>query len=191
MITNKDRSGWFGASDTSMVVGNWETVSFKKWWLVKLGIAESTLQTKAMKVGNAYEHRILETIPGVEMDKQILIPELHLRVNLDGNTPQKIHEVKTYKHEEFKVTAGYRRQSQVEMFAFEYEFGFIPKLEIVAYKLTPEDYLNYFNPIDLNRLSHIPIPYDESFIQDRYLPRLKYLGKCLEEGRMPKYEQIQ
>lgn len=190
MIANKDRSGWFGASDTSMVVGNWETASFKKWWLVKLGLAESTLQTKAMKVGNAYEHRILETIPGVEMDNQILIPELHLRVNLDGNTQKKIYEVKTSKHEVFKVTAGYRRQSQVEMFAFEYANGFVPELEILAYRLTPADYLNYFNPIDPNRLSHIPIPYDVSFIQ-MYLPRLKYLGKCLEEGRMPKHEKIQ
>lgn len=191
MITNKDRSGWFGASDTSMIVGNWETASFKKWWLVKLGLAESTLQTKAMKVGNAYEHKILETIPGVEMDKQILIPELHLRVNLDGNTEKTIHEVKTYKRDKFKVSAAYRNQAQVEMYAFLLESGFVPELEIVAYKLTPEDYINYFNPIDPNRLSHIPISYDESFIPDRYLPRLKYLGKCLEEGRMPKYEQIQ
>jgi hypothetical protein len=191
MITNKDRSGWFGASDTSMVVGNWETASFKQWWLVKLGLAESTLQTKAMKVGNAFEHKILETIPGVEMDKQILIPELHLRVNLDGNTEKTIHEVKTYKRDKFKVSAAYRNQAQVEMYAFLLESGFVPDLEIVAYQLTPEDYLNYFNPIDPNRLSHIPIPYDVSFIKDRYLPRLRYLGKCLEEGRMPKHEQIQ
>ena len=25
MITNQDRSGWFGASDTHFITGNWET----------------------------------------------------------------------------------------------------------------------------------------------------------------------
>ena len=37
MIHNHDRSGWFGASDTSTIMGNWATETFRKWWLEKLG----------------------------------------------------------------------------------------------------------------------------------------------------------
>lgn len=178
MIADKDRSWWFGASDTSMIMGNWETATFKKWWLEKLALRTSGLSTKAMKVGNAFEHKILETIPGVTMDRQILIPELHLRVNYDGDDGSAIYEVKTHKSEKFRFTKGYRQQVQVEMFAY------VKRLYILAYRLTEEDYVNYFRPIDSDRLQKIPVEYDEAFIE-QYLPRNKYLGWCMEEGRMP------
>ena len=74
MITNKDRSGWFGASDTSFVIGNYNTKTFKNWWLEKLGIRQNTFVNKAMKVGTYYEHKILDTIPNIKKDRQILIP---------------------------------------------------------------------------------------------------------------------
>lgn len=178
MIADKDRAWWFGASDTAMIMGNWETVTFKKWWLEKLALRISTLSTKPMKVGNAFEHKILETIPGVTMDRQILIPELHLRVNYDGDDSKTIFEVKTHKSEIFRLTKGYRQQAQVEMFAY------VKQLKILAYRLTEEDYVNYFRPIDPARLQKIPVEYDPEFIE-AYLPRLKYLGRCMEEGRMP------
>ena len=38
MIADQDRSGWFGASDTSYVMGNWHTKTFKDWWLKKMGL---------------------------------------------------------------------------------------------------------------------------------------------------------
>ena len=38
MIASKDRSGYFGASDVDKIVGNYNTKSFKKWWLEKIGI---------------------------------------------------------------------------------------------------------------------------------------------------------
>lgn len=191
MIADKDRSGWFGASDTNMIVGNWETASFKKWWLVKLGLTESTLQTKAMKVGNAFEHKILDAVvPHAEKDKQILIPNLHLRVNLDGNTDSSIHEVKSFKKERFTVSAAYKRQAQVEMFAFLQKYKRVPDFEIIAYQLTDEDYANYFNPIDPERVFHYPLGYDEQFIITLYLPRLLYLGQCLTAGTMPKAQDI-
>lgn len=97
MIADHDRSGWFGASDTAMIMGNWKTKTFRKWWQQKLGIDQSHFTNTSMLAGTHYEHAILQVIGAAEMDRQILIPELRLRVNLDGNTGCRIHEVKTYK----------------------------------------------------------------------------------------------
>ena len=185
MITDKDRSGWFGASDTSYIVGNWNTASFKKWWLAKLGLHASDISTKAMKVGNAYEHRVLDALDIKGRDKQILVPELKLRVNLDGNSDDTIYEIKTHKNE-FKVSKQYWRQAQVEMFAWKCEYGVVPEIFIVAYRTTEEDYINYFGEIEEDRLSFHKIEYDADFIENEYLPKLKYLRDCMEKGVMPK-----
>jgi hypothetical protein len=45
MIKNQDRSKWFGASDTSMIMGNWQTKTFNDWWMVKLGITTNNVKT--------------------------------------------------------------------------------------------------------------------------------------------------
>ena len=181
MIQSQDRSYYIGASDTSIVVGNWRTKTFEKWWLEKLGLNKSNLSTEAMKAGNNYEHKILESlkIEGSEMDKQIIMDRL--RVNLDGNTNTCIYEVKTHKKEkEFKVSKQYWRQAQVEMYASK-----IHNLYIVAYALQESDYSNYFNKIDNSRIEKIKIDYDEQFIQEEYLPKLKILSECLEKGVFP------
>lgn len=179
MITNKDRSGWFGASDVSYIMGNRETATFKKWWLEKLGLRQSNLNTKSMRVGTNYEHRILDTIPNVKKDRQILIPELRLRVNLDGETDI-IHEVKTHLIDKpYKPTKAHKQQVIVQMYAAEKE------AEIVSYGLTEDDYMNYFNPIDIDRIQHHKVDYDEDFIKE-FLENLKYLRRCLEKGEMPK-----
>ena len=179
MITNKDRSGWFGASDASYIMGNRETATFKKWWLEKLGLRQSNLNTKSMRVGTNYEHRILDTIPNVKKDRQILIPELRLRVNLDGETDI-IHEVKTHLIDNpYKVPKAHKQQVIVQMYAAEKE------AEIVSYGLTEDDYRNYFNPIDIDRIQHHKIDYDEDFIKE-FLENLAYLRRCLEKGEMPK-----
>ena len=185
MIENRDRSGWFGASDTSYVVGNRETASFKKWWLTKIGLSRSDISTKAMKVGNAYEHKVLDFLGVKGRDKQILVPELKLRVNLDGDDKGKIIEVKTHQNE-FKVSKQYWRQAQAEMFAWKCEYGEVPQLFIVAYKTTEDEYRNYFKDIDEDRLSFHKVEYDENFIKNEYLPKLKYLKDCMEKGIMPK-----
>ena len=50
MIKNQDRSGWFGASDTSMVITkNRDTKTFKQWWSVKMGEMESQFQGSKSK----------------------------------------------------------------------------------------------------------------------------------------------
>lgn len=185
MIQNQDRSRYIGASDTSMVIGNWNTKTFENWWLEKLGLRKNSLKTEAMQAGNNYEHKILEAleIDNLKMDKQIIIDRL--RVNLDGNTNICIYEVKTYNADKkFKVSKQYWRQAQVEMHA-----SGIHKLYIVAYALQENDYKNFFNKIDKDRIQLIEIEYDENFIIKEYLPRLNILTKCLKEGCFPWLEQ--
>lgn len=187
MISNKDRSNYFGASDTKYIVGNWKTKTFEKWWLTKLGIHQNNFSNDSTLAGTYYEHKILDAlnISDLEKDKQIIIGRL--RVNLDGNTSTKIYEVKTYKYSngfEIKKHKDYINQVQVQMYA-----SGIHCAEVDAYGLIKEDYTNYFNDIDLDRLSKHEIEYDESFINDIYLPRLNYLSYCIENGLMPKEEE--
>lgn len=185
MIETKDRSGWFGASDTAIIMGNWKTNSFQKWWIQKLGLNTSYFSTRAMNAGTYYEHAILESIGAPRKDHQIIISELMLRVNFDGDAIGRIYEVKTHKAEKpFRVTKGYWQQMQVEMFAKLQEEKIIPQSRIVSYALLEADYRNFFNPIDPARLKEHPIEYDPDFIEE-YLPRLKYLRDCLKEGVFP------
>ena len=182
MIASHDRSGYFGASDVSFVVGNWSTVTFEKWWMQKLGINRDHFDNKYTSAGTHYEHRILESlgIP-MELDKQIILEELKLRVNLDGNDSDTIYECKTYIFEKgFKVSKKYKEQVQVQMFA-----SGLRKAKIIAYGLMEEDYDNYFNPIDTLRRREFVIEYDERWISEVFLPRLKILVNCLIEGRFP------
>lgn len=181
LIQNQDRSGYIGASDTSMVVGNWNTKTFENWWLIKLGLTKNNFSTEATKAGNNYEHKILQAlnIPNLEMDKQIIIDRL--RVNLDGNTADCIYEVKTHNiDKEFKVSKQYWRQAQVEMYAFNTR-----NLYIVSYALEEKDYKNYFNEIDIDRVKFHKVDYDEDFINNEYLPKLQILSECLKKGAFP------
>lgn len=181
MISSQDRSFYFGASDTNYIVGNWGTKSFEKWWLVKLGFRTNKFSNEAMKAGNNYEHKILDSlgIDNLKKDKQIIIERL--RVNLDGNTDKCIYEVKTYKFEKgFTVTRQYWRQAQVEMYASK-----IYDLNIVAYGLVEKDYKNFFNEIDKERIQKIKIEYDKEFIKEEYLPKLDYLTSCIKKGKFP------
>lgn len=185
MIQSQDRSGYIGCSDTSMVVGNWNTKTFEKWWLEKIGLNKNSFSNEATKAGNNYEHKILDSleIEGLEKDKQIIIDRL--RANLDGNTDTCIYEVKTHNIEkEFKVSKQYWRQAQVEMYAFNTR-----NLYIVAYALQESDYNNYFNEIDLDRVKFYKVEYDEDFINNEYLPKLKILTECLKNGTFPRKEE--
>lgn len=186
MISNKDRSNYFGASDTKFITGNWNTKTFQNWWLVKLGLIQNNFENEYTKAGTNFEHKILDSlnIPNIEKDKQIIIDKL--RINLDGNTSKKIYEVKTYNYEKkFKVSKAYKEQVLVQM----YGTG-IKEAEIVAYGLLESDYKNYFREIDEQRISFHTIEYDEKFINEIYVPRLIYLTECLKEKKMPKEEDL-
>jgi hypothetical protein len=182
MIADKDRSGYFGASDTEKIIGNWKTATFEKWWLQKLGINRDSFSNKYMLAGSHYEHRILESLDiPMELDKQIIIEDLRLRVNLDGNTNDTIYECKTYRHEKgFVAPRKYIQQVNVQMFA-----SGLRRAKIVAYGLMESDYDSFFHSIDADRRSEFDIPYDERWINEVYLPKLKYLAECLKEGRFP------
>lgn len=182
MIASKDRSGWFGASDTDKIVGNTKTKTFQKWWMEKLGFQSNHFSNRSLLAGTYFEHPILDALGfPIEKDKQILIEPVLLRVNLDGNTDDTIYEVKTYKLENgFHVPLKYKRQVWVQMYATGMRKAFI-----VSYGLTQDDYKNFFRPIDRSRLELHPIEYNEQFINETYLPRLKYFAECLREGVFP------
>lgn len=188
MIADKDRSFYFGASDTDMIVGSWTSESFARWWLGKLSLRRHHFENHYTFAGTHYEHPILESlaVPDMELDRQIIIEDLRLRVNLDGNDREAIYEVKTY-----ELTSGYSlpmkhiRQVQVQMYATG-----LRRAYIVSYGLTERDYRNYFLPIDRERLQLHPIPYQEGWIHNTYLPRLTYLARCLTEGRYPNVKEM-
>ena len=182
MIASQDRSGYFGASDVSYIIGNWKTATFEKWWMQKLGINRDHFNNRYTLAGTHYEHRILESlgIP-MELDKQIILEGLLLRVNLDGNDADTIYECKTYKFEKgFSMPKKYIQQVQVQMFA-----SGLRRAKIIVYGLTEDDYDNYFNPIGPNRRNEFIIEYDEKWINEVFLPKLTCLAQCLKEGRFP------
>ena len=186
MIADQDRSGWFGASDTGFIMGNWTNKTFERWWMQKLGVNHDHFQTDATAAGTYWEHTILDHIGVAEKDKQILIPELLLRINLDGNTGSHIVEVKTHKVEKvYTVSAAHRRQVNVQMFGMRHTGCMDATAEVAAYGLTEYDYINFFGEIDPHRLTRHPVEYDEGFIR-KYLPRLEYLRDCLQKGAWPR-----
>jgi len=196
MIKNTDRSGWFGASDTSKVIAkNRKTKTWLQWWAVKMGEQESefggSIYTEA---GDKYEHPILLTInEKMNLDRQIKIEDLLLRVNYDGDFDGIIYEVKTHKADkEFEVSKVYWRQAQVEMWTYKKmaeELGLPPfkKLYIVSYALNPEEY--YKEPdeieIDPQRIKLHEVEYDKHFTKEEWLPNLKQLRRYLKRGKVP------
>ncbi|MBQ3146823.1 MAG: hypothetical protein IJB91_03750 [Oscillospiraceae bacterium] len=184
MIADHDRSGYFGASDTDKVIGNWKTKTWEKWWLQKIGINQDHFDNRYTLAGTNWEHRILDSLglPDLEKDRQILLEDLRLRVNLDGNTPYRIKEVKTYQWAKGwqKTPPKYINQVQVQMFA-----SGIYEADIVAYGLEEADYDNFLRDIDHRRLQQIPVVYDRKWIETVYLPKLRILADCLKRGVFP------
>ena len=134
MITSHDRSGYIGASDVQFVIGNWKTKTWEKWWMQKLGINQDHFDNMYTKAGTNWEHRILDSLnlPNLEKDRQFIIEDLRLRVNLDGDGPGHIWEVKTHKADKpFNVTKAYHQQVQVQMFAKLTQEGRLPVAEMV------------------------------------------------------------
>lgn len=185
MIQDQSRDGWFGASDSSYIMGRWTTKTFAKWWSQKLGVNDSHFTNAAMNAGTYYEGAVLDHIGAPRRDHQILLPELLVRVNLDGDGPRQIYEVKTHSAaKEFKVTKAYWQQVQVQMYAKSKEEGCVPLAQIVSYALEEKDYADFFRPIDPARLKRHYIEYDGGFIRE-WLKRVEYLSECLRRGAWP------
>lgn len=183
MIASQDRSYYIGASDVEKVIGNWKTKTWLNWWLQKIAINNAHFDNVYTLAGTHFEHRILESlgIP-LEFDKQFINEELRLRVNLDGNTEDTIFECKTTKEDfdTFKLPKKYIDQVQVQMYG-----SGIRKAWIVVYRLSEEDYNNFFRPIDKSRLRFFSIPYNEKWINEVYLPKHLRLRDCLVKGVLP------
>lgn len=184
MITNNDRSGWFGASDTYMIMSNWTSKSFERFWLEKCGIINQYIMSPSIMAGKVFEHRILDALGIKNRDRTIKIPKYRIRVNLDGETDV-IEEVKTYKSDKFVLSKPYIQQVNVQMFAAK------KNAEIISYKLTDEDYINFYNPIDIDRISFHNIRYDQDLIYNKYLPRVIYLKHCLKERKTPNMTEFE
>ena len=183
MIIDKDRSYYIGASDTDKVVGNWRTVSWRRWWEQKMGVRKYQFENKYTRAGNSYEHRILESlnIPGMVLDEQIIREELRLRVNYDGTTKGCIYECKTFQREKgFQLHKKYVDQVQVQMFA-----RCTYQAKVVAYGLVPNDYVDLHRPVDPTRIKILDIPYNANWISSVYLPKLQILAEHLKRGTIP------
>lgn len=188
MIRNKDRSKYWGASDTSKIMGNWNTKTFMELYLIKLGVSENNFSNTYLMAGNAYERRIAQSLElPLKFDRCIKIPKLRLRVNLDAETKDCIYEIKTHKFTDkaWKMPIAYWQQCQVQMFATGKH-----KCKLVAYPMKDENYENFFLEVEKDKVEVFDIEYDEQWINTEYLPRLKYLTKCLKERKTPNYEEF-
>ena len=191
MIKNQNRAFWFGASDTATIMGNWETETFKEWWLVKLGINHNTVKTWAMDCGNLMEVPIIRFIEKEE-GRKIKIgthpyykPSLRLRCNYDGLRQDEVIEIKTTSKGFKKIPKNYWQQCQVLMYMKGKK-----RTALYEYRMTDNDYLNpYFQNIDKTRLIRHEIPFDKGFIEREYLPRLRYLATALKSKKFPKVDE--
>lgn len=181
MISTSSRIKYIGASDTHHVMGNWDTATFAKWWRQKQGIDTSSFHSIYTDTGTAFEHKIAEQIGMDDIDRQIYIDGINIRVNLDGTLDGEIIEIKTYKYRpNWKPSKDYRSQVQVEMWADKKKSAMV-----VAYALEEDDYEDWTRPVDAGRLSYYPFDYDVDFIID-YLPRVIYLSDCIDKGLFPR-----
>lgn len=182
MISDFDRVGFIGASDTKYVMRHWDTKTFREWWDIKMGLAENMVDNIYTRAGTAYEPRILDHLGVEDRDRQIIIGRL--RVNLDGETDFAVVEIKTYQYAKgWKMPKDYWWQVQVEMFAAGKDIALL-----YAYGLLESEYEEY-GEVDPNRLTVEVIEYDEKFIEE-YLKRMNYLAKCIEEGRTPDESEV-
>ena len=149
----------------------------------KLGINQDHFDNRYTMAGTNWEHRILDSlgIPGLEKDRQFLVEDIRLRVNLDGSLPNRIKEVKTYQWAKgWKTPQKYINQVQVQMFGSKI-FG----ADIVTYGLEEADYDNFLRALDPGRLQQIPVDYDQRWIETVYLPKHMILADCLKRGVFP------
>lgn len=187
MITDLSRDGWFGASDTKYVMrDNKETKSWQDFWDEKCGRIKKDVSTIGTNTGTIFEHPILEAIdPDINKDRQIILSDMRLRVNYDGDKDGIIYEVKTHTAGKQFLTNNHAYQFlpkhifgqvQVQMYAWKqaYEREMIAtklnKLYVVEYPLNQEDYIGE-PTVDVGRIRFHKVKYDKAFIKE-YKKRL-------------------
>ena len=199
MISNQNRAGYFGASDVKFIMDtDFNTKTFENWWDIKTGKSDKHITNDAMIRGTLYEHPIMQTFGdlygiNLELDKQIILEDLKLRVNLDANTSDTIYECKTHKLQNigsWQMPKQYIDQVRVQMFAFNMNKAFI-----VDYLVKDADIdaakNGFVLPISSDRLNVTPIYQDMNWINNQFLPRLKYLAYCLTENQYPSEAELE
>lgn len=191
----KERVGKFGASDTTYIMMDWGTSTFINWWLGKLGFDKEHFTNIYLIAGTYEEHKIANWYKEkynvkLKLDRKVsrLKRKYRLVVNLDAETKNTIVEIKTFRYQNkpFKCPKSYWQQVQVQMFATKKTDA-----KIVAYGLLEEDYNNFYLPISDDRIFEISIDYDNLWITNEYLPRLKFLKKCLKTREIPNLEKFE
>lgn len=196
MITDYTRDGWFGASDTkNIMLDNHETKTWQAFWDEKCGRLVKDFSSRETYTGTVFEHPILKAIDeSINLDRQIILDDMRLRVNYDGDKDGIIYEVKTHRGDKVFLTknALYQflpkyifGQVQVQMYVWKtaYERGLIEdkfkKLYVVEYPLYAEDY-NGEPEVDFNRIKFHKVSYDKGFIK-MYKKKLEPLVERLLE----------
>jgi hypothetical protein len=184
MINDNDRAYWFGASDSQKVLTpNHATKTWQQWWRVKCGLEEAYIGNMYTAAGSRFEHPILECFdPTINKDRQLIVEELRLRVNYDGDKDGIIYEVKTHKADKpFEITPYVQAQVQTQMYAWQECRDDFKGLYILSYGLTETDYRNG-NPtakdIEFDRIKIHPVKYK---YPKKYLKCLKALVEELDE----------
>lgn len=192
MITDLSRDGWFGASDTKYVMrDNTDTKSWQDFWDEKCGRIKKDVSTIGTNTGTIFEHPILEAIdPQINKDRQIILTDMRLRVNYDGDKDGIIYEVKTHAAGKQFLTSNHTYQClpkhifgqvQVQMYVWKeaYKREMIAtklnKLYVVEYPLNQEDYVGE-PTVDFGRIRFHKVSYDKAFIKE-YKKRLKPLAE--------------
>lgn len=174
MISDLDRAYWFGASDSQKVMTpNHTTKTWQTWWRIKCGLEEPEfIGNKYTEAGTRFEHPILECFDKtINKDRQLIIEELRLRVNYDGDKDGTIFEVKTHKAENpFEITPYIQAQVQTQMYVWQECRDDFKKLYILSYGLTDRDYTNAdptVKDIDFDRIKvhEVKYKYPKKFLK--------------------------
>lgn len=183
MIINTDRSKWIGASDTHMLFANPDTSSFRLWWAEKLGLRINDYTNIYMLTGNALEHKIIDLIDHniIKGVKPIYKRRLRLRVNYDGHRCSQVVEIKTTGKQTMKLPINHMIQVQSLMFGT----GWKEPALLYSYLLDQENYKNYYLELHRKNITMFEIPYATEWVQEQYLPRLRYVAECLKRRRYP------
>ena len=194
MIADKDRRYWFGASDSAKILNpNHDTKTWQKWWRVKCGIDEDEFFGNVYTdAGTRFEHPILDCFDSdINKDRQLIIPELRLRVNYDGDKDGNIFEVKTHRADKsFTITTYIASQVQTEMYVWQEVVGELKGLYILSYGLTEADYLNEAptaEDVDYNRIKIHRVKYKPKQIR-RFLKCLEPLAEEIKKN-IPEEEE--
>ena len=192
MIKDTDRKWWFGASDSDKIIApNRNTETWKKWWRIKCGIEESNFKgNKYTAAGTRFEHPILKCFDkDINMDRQLRLEPLRLRVNYDGDKDNVIYEVKTHKIDKpFEITPYIQAQVQTQMYVWKECMEEFNGLYILSYGLTEADYANQdptVYDIDFDRIKVHKVKYKRRYIKHfikQLEPLVEDLRPHIKEG---------